>query len=249
MCYKYDPTNRTWTEANDLCMESNPLTGAVASVHDNATNEFLTTLTGGSEWTWVGGYQEDDSEIWHWVDGSEWTGFNNWGPGQPDNLWGKDDHLGLNYPGTGHWNDFGGDWPQGSICQYDPSEYAVTTSAPAYTCAPAGTQCTKSGFDFTGFEDVLCCHGTVCTPGVGVPTSTSNPFYCNPSEGYESTSAPTSCAPEFTQCWDPEMGPTAGVECCSGYCAVDHPLEPGYCIDSTTDTPAYGRFNYHSPKI
>ena len=189
MCYKYNPTNRTWFDALESCFFEG---STLASVHDNATNDFLTSLTGGSEWTWVGGYQEGDQ--WYWSDGSEWTGYNNWGPGQPDNLWGKDDHLGLNYPGTGHWNDFGGDWPQGSICQYDPSEYAVTTSAPAYTCAPAGTQCTKSGFDFTGFEDVLCCHGYVCTPGVGVPTSTSNPFYCNPSEGYESTSEPTSCA-------------------------------------------------------
>ena len=236
MCYKYDSTNKTWSEANDSCMESNPLTGSLASIHDNATNDFLTSLTGGSEWTWVGGYQEDDSEVWHWADGSEWTGFNNWGPGQPDNLWGNDDHLGLNYPGTGHWNDFGGDYPQGSICQYDPSEYAVTTSAPAYTCSPAGTQCTKSGFDFTGFEDVDCCHGTVCTPGVGVPTSTSNPFYCNPSEGYESTSAPTSCAPEGTQCWDPEtVSPIAGVDsCCDGICAVYNPTKPAFCSSTTT---------------
>ena len=148
MCYKYDPTNRTWTEALESCVVSNP-SSTLASVLDNATNSFLTNLTGGSEWTWIGGYQ-DDADEWNWADGSEWTGFNPWGPGQPDNLWGKDDHLGLNYPRAGEWNDFSGDYPQGSICQYDPSQTA------AISCSSEGTQCYDPE---TGFEDVECCEG------------------------------------------------------------------------------------------
>ena len=62
------------------CYSPNP-SSTLASVLDNATNSFLTNLTGGSEWTWIGGYQDDD-KIWTWADESEWTGYNNWGPGR-----------------------------------------------------------------------------------------------------------------------------------------------------------------------
>ena len=217
MCYKYDSTNKTWSEANDACMESNPQTGFLASVHDNATNDFLTSLTGGSEWTWVGGYQEGDQ--WYWSDGSEWTGYNNWGPGQPDKLWGNDDHLGLNYPGTGHWNDFAGDYPQGSICQYDPSEYAVTTSAPAYTCSPAGTQCTNAGLDMTGFEGVVCCEGTIC--GYGKTPMSTEPWYCD-TDPSQTTAAPASCTAAGAVCT------TGGPAYCSGTCTAMGPTS--YCM-------------------
>ena len=172
MCYKHDPTNRTWTEALKSCVLSNP-SSTLASVHDNVTNDFLTTLSGGSEWTWVGGFQDDD-KIWTWADESEYTGYNNWGPGQPDNLGGKDDHLGLNYPAAGNWNDFNGDYPQGSICQYDPFQ----TAAPASTCSPVGAQCSNSGTDVTGFEDVTCCEGSVCNPLPGQSPATTEPFFC-----------------------------------------------------------------------
>ena len=56
-------TNRTWSEALFSCIYGSPtpeIWSTLASVHDNATNEFLTNLTGGAEWTWVGGYQLDN---------------------------------------------------------------------------------------------------------------------------------------------------------------------------------------------
>ena len=108
-----------WTEALESCRSSSP-TSTLSSVHDSTTNDFLTTLSGGSSWTWLGGYQ-DDKENWHWVDGSKWTGYNNWRRGQPDNWKNQEHHLGLNFHETGKWNDYDNiQNPQGSICQYDP---------------------------------------------------------------------------------------------------------------------------------
>ena len=122
MCYKDDRTKKTWSDALKSCESSSP-TSTLASVHDKTTNDFLTTLSGGTSWTWIGGYQ-DDNEAWHWADGSRWTGYNNWGQGQPDNARGEEDHLGLNFPGRGLWNDFSGvSHPQGYICQYTQGKY------------------------------------------------------------------------------------------------------------------------------
>ena len=55
-----------------------------------------------------------------WSDGSLWTGFGNWGPGQPDNNRGIEDFLNFNYPGPGLWNDGSNCCLSSRICQYDP---------------------------------------------------------------------------------------------------------------------------------
>ena len=110
----------SWPEAHESCKSSNTNpSSTLAAVHDSTTNDFLSALAGGSEASWIGGYQ-DDSETWYWADGSNWSGYNNWAVGQPDNTDGIEDFLGLNYGGTGLWNDWN-DANLASLCQYDPS--------------------------------------------------------------------------------------------------------------------------------
>ena len=121
-CYRYDQREKTWSDALESCKSSNP-SSTLASVPDSTTNDFLADLSGGSEYTWLGGYQ-DDQEAWHWTDGSRWTWYNNWGLGQPDNHGGLEDHLGFNFLEKGQWNDFSDTTPQGSICQYSPGDFA-----------------------------------------------------------------------------------------------------------------------------
>ena len=119
-CYKYYPSKTTWRDGLRACQsESNPWSN-LASIHDRKTNDFLTKLSGGREWTWIGGYQ-NDRERWFWSDNSKWTGFTNWGRGQPDDMRGREDYLGINLHQPGHWNDFDQDLQRaGRLCQYEP---------------------------------------------------------------------------------------------------------------------------------
>ena len=117
-CYKFDSTKRVWQDAQNVCTSQS---ATLASICDQITHDALILLSAG--WTWVGGYQENPraDAPWKWIDGSVCTGFNNWGPNQPDNNGGKEHHLGLHHPSHGFWNDFQGHKHKaGSICQYDP---------------------------------------------------------------------------------------------------------------------------------
>ena len=120
-CYKHDSSKRIWQEALESCQNSiSTHSATLASIGDKTTHDFLSSISG-SQWTWLGGFQ-DAEENWHWIDRSDWTGFNNWGPGQPDDHSNREHHLGLHHPSTGFWNDFQGHHHKaGSICQYADS--------------------------------------------------------------------------------------------------------------------------------
>ena len=108
MCYKHEQTKMRW---QDAC-KSIPFK-TLASVHDKTTNDFLFNLSGGSDNYWIGGYR-DDLGTWHWADGSRWTGYSNWAPGEPNN-WAQNENY-LSVKG-GNWNDFYSAGTLGYICQ------------------------------------------------------------------------------------------------------------------------------------
>ena len=161
---------------------------------------------------------QDDADEWKWTDGSEWTVFNPWGPGQPDNPWGKDDHLGMNYPRAGEWNDFSGDYPQGSICQYDPSQTEATY------CAAAGIQC----WDPETYQETECCEG-FCAGYLGY-LDTSEPGYC-----VSVTTSTSTCSPVGAQCTLSGLFDLTGFEdgsiCSFGPGQTPATTEPFYCIE------------------
>ena len=119
-CYKHDSTKRMWQEALESCQNTiSTHSASLASIGDKTTNDFLSSISG-SQWTWLGGFQ-DAEENWHWIDGSDWTGFTKWGSRQPDNNKNLEHHLGFMDPAKGLWNDFQGDHHKiCSICQYVP---------------------------------------------------------------------------------------------------------------------------------
>ena len=97
--------------------------GELASVHDQETNEFLSSLTQVD--SWLGGYQ-DDQDNWMWSDGSIWN-YANWGPNLPDDCCGGEDYLQTNFhlaSNIGIWNDLPlkHHFIVGYICQYDVLE-------------------------------------------------------------------------------------------------------------------------------
>ena len=116
-CYRYFNNKTSWTSSLHLCSNStkNP-TATLASIPNQATNNFLSTLTEAE--TWTGGYQKASGE-WAWTDGSAWT-YSSWHRLQPDGQIGED-FLETNWAGDGLWNDEPGNKPHGFLCQYDPT--------------------------------------------------------------------------------------------------------------------------------
>ena len=100
-CYKVVEASKTWDEARTACKEFD---AELASIPDEATNTFLTTLTTGS--SWIGGYHDSD-KIWKWSDGSVWS-YTNWCSGQPTY---DTRHVAFNchwlQDGVGQWDDSG----------------------------------------------------------------------------------------------------------------------------------------------
>ncbi|XP_074535590.1 ladderlectin-like [Halichoeres trimaculatus] len=89
-CFLYIGATKSWALAERHCQT---LGGNLASFHNDAeksfVNELLHTVTGGElQWTWIGGSDAQQENIWLWSDGSRYT-YTNWCSGQPDNLGGQ----------------------------------------------------------------------------------------------------------------------------------------------------------------
>ena len=113
-CYKLLTGAVSWAAARSVCAEHQ---GDLASVPDQVTNDFLSSLSTAS--AWLGG-SAADSAGWTWSDGTPW-GHTNWSPGhgQPHNQAGDQDYLVLEQS-SGLWYDEGN--PEQFICQYEPGK-------------------------------------------------------------------------------------------------------------------------------
>ena len=115
----------SWAEARSSCQANAPQNGDLASVPDQATSDFLSTLT--TEIAWIGGHWTEE-DGWTWSDGTPW-GFESWHPGEPNN-WGgiPEDYIATNFGSAGEWNDFPMEGSTahpvvGFICQYQGLYY------------------------------------------------------------------------------------------------------------------------------
>ena len=107
---------KSWEEARSACQESD---ADLASITNEETNAFLSTLT--TESSWIGGYKDSNND-WKWSDGSTW-GYTNWCRGQPD---GTGQHLIFNCvwlknKGVAKWDDGGS--ATSFICQLKTDDH------------------------------------------------------------------------------------------------------------------------------
>ena len=97
------------------------MNGNLASIPDQETNEFLTSLSDGVH-TWIGVQRTSPgASTFEWTDGSKW-GYTNYADGYPNNSGGDQDNMGINFPGPGQWDDENGDdpkWASPYICQHN----------------------------------------------------------------------------------------------------------------------------------
>ena len=116
-CYKFVSEKKSWQAAKIHCESLTPTEkiGNLASVGDNATNMFISTLTSGEE-AWIGG-QQDDVGVWSWSDGRNWN-FTSWATNQPNNGGQNQKFISTNFGADGIWNDNNGNSERESVCQY-----------------------------------------------------------------------------------------------------------------------------------
>ena len=147
-CYKYY-IKTTWAnqdqfrEAEHACRNNFDAptfaTLDLASVPDESTNIFMTTLSQGQK-AWIGGHR-NFSHHWIWLDGTPWT-FTAWHSGQPasneyDNSGGNGaDYLAINFESEGEWTDllptgYADPKIEGYICQYE-TDYSLSLKCPEY---------------------------------------------------------------------------------------------------------------------
>ena len=80
-------------------------TANLASIGDDATNMFLSTISSGEQ-AWIGGQQDSENQ-WSWSDGRNWN-FTNWATNQPNNGGGDQKYISTNFREDGKWNDYNG---------------------------------------------------------------------------------------------------------------------------------------------
>ena len=130
-------TKLSWNDAEQECQSFG---GNLASIPNEATNNFLNNLRE-KRFRWIGGYDFNTGGEWKWSDGSPWS-YTNWNKGYPMNTEGKDY---LSMFADGDWGDFH-DAQLRFICQYTPTDTATNTTTPTTTTKiTTTTTATSSG--------------------------------------------------------------------------------------------------------
>ncbi len=95
----------TWTDAQAF---AETLGGNLATINDQAENDYLGTLWGGINSLWIGLNDVNTPGQFEWVSGDPVT-FTNWDGNEPNNAGGNEQYVhlwdGLLRPGNQTWND------------------------------------------------------------------------------------------------------------------------------------------------
>uniref|UniRef100_A0A3B5Q3F4 C-type lectin domain-containing protein n=1 Tax=Xiphophorus maculatus TaxID=8083 RepID=A0A3B5Q3F4_XIPMA len=104
-CFLFQSTETDWATAERAC---NDLGANLASIRNSNDHNFLKNLVnrkkGSYERTWVGGHDGEKEGVWLWSDGSKFT-YNQWGSGEPNNLYGNENCMEINRKGEHHCHD------------------------------------------------------------------------------------------------------------------------------------------------
>lgn len=131
--YKYNSEEKDWVDARRSCQAEAPNSGDMvtnigdlASVPDEATNIFLSSLTPGPGKTFLGAERDVETLAFAWTDGTPWS-FTSWDISNPDKpepdngfyhkqVW--EPHLIIGHTTVGYWHDVPAGLTGSYICQY-----------------------------------------------------------------------------------------------------------------------------------
>ncbi|XP_031416906.1 ladderlectin-like isoform X2 [Clupea harengus] len=104
-CFKFVSEARSWAKSESHCVA---MGGNLASVHSIVEHSFIQELirehTQGTPRTWIGGYDAVEEGRWLWSDGSRFD-YTDWSPGEPNNQYGGEHCIEINFGGRLLWND------------------------------------------------------------------------------------------------------------------------------------------------
>ena len=131
--YKYNSERKYWNDARRSCQAEAPNSvdvvtniGDLASVPDEATNIFLSSLTPGPGTTFLGAERDVETLAFAWTDGTPWS-FTSWDlsiPDQPEpdngqyhnQVW--EPYMIIGHRTVGDWHDVPAGLTGSYICQY-----------------------------------------------------------------------------------------------------------------------------------
>ncbi|XP_067380203.1 ladderlectin-like isoform X2 [Channa argus] len=114
-CFKYVSTPMTWARAEKKCLTMGAHLASVENQHEYHEIQKMTAPYGYKQ-TWVGGSDAQENNIWFWTDGVKFI-YTKWCRGEPNNFWGSQHCLSINYTGRKCWGDMGCKAPRPFICE------------------------------------------------------------------------------------------------------------------------------------
>ena len=101
-CYYFHTGKKSWAAARSYCQGKG---GDLARADTSSRNSFITHLTYGVAYVWIGLSDRANERHFHWVGTDEHAEYENWKTGQPDNFEGNEDCVETNWQAPGRWND------------------------------------------------------------------------------------------------------------------------------------------------
>jgi Ca2+-binding RTX toxin-like protein len=114
----------TWQEAQ---AQAQSLGGNLVTINNQAEQDWLVNTFGVNQTLWIGLTDEVTEGQFKWVSG-EISTYTNWLPGEPNNGWGGEDYVEMNFGSPGKWND-------SSSNQFRRGIIEITSSTPTITLA------------------------------------------------------------------------------------------------------------------
>ncbi|XP_028432920.1 type-2 ice-structuring protein isoform X1 [Perca flavescens] len=119
-CFLFIPRTLDWSDAEKNCQSSK---GNLASVHSVEEYQFIQMIikqqTHGNPITWIGGHDSPKNNVWFWSDGRPFS-FTFWCAGEPNNGYGNQDCIQMNFGEHNCWDDVQCSIKLPSVCARNP---------------------------------------------------------------------------------------------------------------------------------
>ncbi|KAK2887845.1 galactose-specific lectin nattectin-like [Channa argus] len=114
--YQFYNTPMEWSDAEHFCtnLDANLASLLTPDIY-NFIRGVISKATGTNSNSWVGGTDASKEGVWLWSDGEKFL-FSRWGPGEPNNVGGRENCMEINLGGQDYVNDANCDLRRPFVC-------------------------------------------------------------------------------------------------------------------------------------